>query len=262
MRETIQDKVNSWFIEKRHPETGEYPNFPEPDNGGSKVILNPPLPSIASLLEDGGDGKGKEKDKKGGDKKDAKGKKGAEEEEVKVEKVTSIFVPSIEASVHDFVAKWQDRDEKDNFFQKFDTDLVKDELRPIVFEEVRVQVDDEMRVLLQNLKDMVAAEKAAKLGKKVKKAKAKKPKVRSDSSPHFASGCGSNLYALPDLIAEEEGQEEEGEEGPHVREEHRVIVCRAGQQWHSCPLPSPPRPRLYGQQQLHAGHAGEGKCDP
>jgi hypothetical protein len=34
-----------------------------------------------------------------------------------------------------------------------------------------------MKVLLQNLKDMVAAEKAAKLGKKVKKAKAKKPKV-------------------------------------------------------------------------------------
>lgn len=180
MRETIQDKVNSWFIEKRHPETGDYPNFPEADGGGSKVILNPPLPSIASLLEDAGDGKGK--DKKGGDKKadkkDAKGKKGAEEEEVKVEKVTSIFVPSIEASVHDFVAKWQDRDEKDNFFQKFDNDLVKDELRPIVFEEVRIQVDEEMRVLLQNLKDMVAAEKAAKLGKKVKKAKAKKPKVR------------------------------------------------------------------------------------
>ena len=178
MRETIQDKVNSWFIEKRNPETGDYPNFPDPDDGGSKVILNPPLPSVSSLLEDGGDGKGKDKKaEKKPDKKDPKGKKGAEEEEVKVEKVTSIFVPSIEASVHDFVAKWQDRDEKDNFFQKFDADLVKDELRPIVFEEVRVQVDDEMKVLLQNLKDMVAAEKAAKLGKKVKKAKAKKPKV-------------------------------------------------------------------------------------
>ena len=52
------------------------------------------------------------------------------------EKITSVFVPSIEASVHEFVAKWQDRDETDNFGQKYDQELVKDELRPIVFEEV------------------------------------------------------------------------------------------------------------------------------
>jgi hypothetical protein len=37
MRETIQDKVNSWFVEKRNVETGEYPDFPEPEDGGSKV---------------------------------------------------------------------------------------------------------------------------------------------------------------------------------------------------------------------------------
>lgn len=65
------------------------------------------------------------------------GKKGAEVvEEVKEETITSVFVPSIEASVHEFVAKWQDRDETDNFLQKYDQELVKDELRPIVFEEV------------------------------------------------------------------------------------------------------------------------------
>lgn len=69
MRETIQDKVNSWFIENRDPEKGEYPDFPDKDDGGSKVILNPPLPSIASLLEDNTDPKDK---KKGGDKKEAK----------------------------------------------------------------------------------------------------------------------------------------------------------------------------------------------
>jgi hypothetical protein len=74
MRETIQDKVNSWFVENRNPDNGEYPDFPDKDDGGSKVILNPPLPTIASLLEDSaGDGKGGKGDKgKGGDKKDAK----------------------------------------------------------------------------------------------------------------------------------------------------------------------------------------------
>lgn len=34
MRETVQDKINSWFVENRHPETGEYPDFPETDEGG------------------------------------------------------------------------------------------------------------------------------------------------------------------------------------------------------------------------------------
>ena len=37
MRETIQDKVNSWFVEKRNGETGEYPDFPDKEDGGSKV---------------------------------------------------------------------------------------------------------------------------------------------------------------------------------------------------------------------------------
>lgn len=69
--------------------------------------------------------------------------------------------------MQEFVAKWQDRDESANFFQRHDAELAKDELRPIVFEEIRMQVDEEMRVLLQNLKDLVDAEKAAKLGKKV-----------------------------------------------------------------------------------------------
>ena len=66
--------------------------------------------------------------------------KGEEEEEKVEEKVTSVFIPSIEAAVQEFVAKWQDRDETGNFFQKYDGELVKDELRPIVFEEIRTAV--------------------------------------------------------------------------------------------------------------------------
>lgn len=68
------------------------------------------------------------------------------------EVVTSLFIPDIEDAVEEYVVKWQDRDERDNFFQKYDPELVKDELRPIVFEEIRQQVDVEVRVMLQNLK--------------------------------------------------------------------------------------------------------------
>lgn len=75
-----------------------------------------------------------------------------EEEEKKEEVVTSVFIPDIEDAVQEYVVKWQDRDERDNFIQKHDPDLVKDELRPIVFEEIRQQVDEEVQVMLQNLK--------------------------------------------------------------------------------------------------------------
>ena len=114
---------------------------------------------VIEAPDDGGKGKGKAEkgnekkaDAKGKDKGKGKGKGKEPAGEAPVETVTSIFVPEIEQAVQDFVAKWQDRDESMNFAQKYDPDLVKDEVRPIVFEEVRRQVDDEMRVLLQNLK--------------------------------------------------------------------------------------------------------------
>lgn len=81
-------QINAWFIENRNPETGDYPDFPEPDDGGSKIIINPPLPSLDSILADAGDaaagktGKGgkaaagKSDDKKTAAAKGATGKKG------------------------------------------------------------------------------------------------------------------------------------------------------------------------------------------
>ena len=35
-------QINAWFLENRDPETGEYPDFPDDTDAGSKVILNPP----------------------------------------------------------------------------------------------------------------------------------------------------------------------------------------------------------------------------
>lgn len=114
-----------------------------------KIILNPPPPPP----EVEADPAGKDAKKKAPAKKDAK-KKGKDEaaEVVKEAAVTNIFVPDIEIAVQEFVAKWQDRDESTNFAQKYNPDLVKDELRPIVFEEIRLQVDQEMTILLENLK--------------------------------------------------------------------------------------------------------------
>lgn len=64
----------------------------------------------------------------------------------------SPFVADMEKAVEGYMSTWQHRNEQNNFHQKHDVELVKEELRPIVFEEVRQQVDAEVSVMLQNLK--------------------------------------------------------------------------------------------------------------
>ena len=66
--------------------------------------------------------------------------------------VESQFTEKIEKVVESYMEKWQDRDEENNFKQAHDVELAKDELRPVVFEEIRQQVDAEVSIMLQNLK--------------------------------------------------------------------------------------------------------------
>ena len=162
MRELIQDRINEWFVENRDPATGDYPDLPDEEDGGSKEILNPPPPPPEEPEVD---------PKAAKDAKDAKVDAPPEEP-----KCPDYFVKLIHGAISDYQGDWQDIDESTNFFQKYDPELVKKALKPVVFEEIRIEVDEEMRVLLENLKDMVAAERAAKSGKKGKKGKGKKGK--------------------------------------------------------------------------------------
>eukprot|EP00210_Caulerpa_lentillifera_P005813 g5559.t1 len=159
MREAVQDKINEWFVENRDPVTGEYPDFPSEE--GSKSILNPP--PKPQETEPGNDGT---KDQL---------------EETKMEKTEPLseFTTDLENSVQSYISKWQNRDEQHNFEQSYDIELMKEELRPKVFEKVRKQVDAEVVVMLQNLKEMLAFErqtKGKKGGKKGSKGKKKKGK--------------------------------------------------------------------------------------
>lgn len=43
-------QINAWFLANRNPETGEYPDLPSEADGGSKVILRPPMPSLAEVI--------------------------------------------------------------------------------------------------------------------------------------------------------------------------------------------------------------------
>ncbi len=50
------------------------------------------------------------------------------------------------------IGVWQPRDEGENFSQKHDTELIKEEKRIEVEVEIRLQVDELMRQELKNLK--------------------------------------------------------------------------------------------------------------
>ena len=65
---------------------------------------------------------------------------------------SSAFVLDMEKTVDVYTSKWQERNEEHNFQQMHDTELVKEELRPVVFEEIRQEVDAEVAIMLQNLK--------------------------------------------------------------------------------------------------------------
>lgn len=55
-------------------------------------------------------------------------------------------------SVQQYMSFWMNRDETANFSQKYNPDIVKELLRPTVEKEVRIAVDQELRLELENLK--------------------------------------------------------------------------------------------------------------
>jgi hypothetical protein len=58
------------------------------------------------------------------------------------EVISSAFIPLIEGAVAEYIGKWQERPAAAgaSWEQQHDPELLKDELRPLVFEEVRQQV--------------------------------------------------------------------------------------------------------------------------
>eukprot|EP00079_Xenopus_tropicalis_P030638 XP_012826779.1 PREDICTED: IQ and AAA domain-containing protein 1 isoform X2 [Xenopus tropicalis] len=204
MKETLQDQIRQWFIECRHA-TGKFPDFPDEDDGGSNVIFAQKTPEqVAAELaakEEAKEKKKKEKGKKekenksGKKEKDkSKGKKGKgkeEEEEEGWKMSSSAFIPDITLTHQTYQGVWQNRDEAWNLHQSHDPELIKEDKRKEVEEEVRVQVDELMRQELLNLKlavdrDKSKKKKSKKGGKKKKKGKksGKRKKKEKDLTPN------------------------------------------------------------------------------
>ena len=98
------------------------------------------------------------------------------------------FVGAIRDVLEEYHLGWgrKESDLRANFEQSHDVLLVADSIRPAVFEQIRKEVDLEMRTVLSHLREMIAAEKGGS-GKEAGKAgKGKK-----------GGGKGGTCWALP-----------------------------------------------------------------
>ncbi|XP_063173921.1 dynein regulatory complex protein 11 [Candoia aspera] len=187
IKESLQDQIRQWFIECRHI-TGRFPDFPDEEEGGSAVLFSEKTPEevaaeLTAKAEEEQKKKGKKKEqkgkkekgkkKKGDEKEEKKPKKKDEEEEEGWKMAPSNFLPIMEEGNNKYKDVWKNRDEKWNFSQEYDPELIKEEKRKEVEDEIRVQVDELMRQELKNLKLAVDRE-IEKTGKKGKKGKKKK----------------------------------------------------------------------------------------
>ncbi|XP_053139125.1 dynein regulatory complex protein 11 isoform X6 [Hemicordylus capensis] len=208
IKESLQDQIRQWFIECRHV-TGKFPDYPDEQDGGSAAIFSEKTPDeVAAELrakeEEAEKRKKKKKGKKEKKEKEKKKKKGKEKEEKKPKKKKdeeedegwkmgpSNFLPVMEEGNNKYKDIWQNRDERWNFSQEYDPELIKEEKRKEVEGEIRVQVDELMRQELKNLKLAVDREterkvKKGKKGKKKKKGRKggrkKKAKKEKDLTP-------------------------------------------------------------------------------
>uniref|UniRef100_A0A674IP80 AAA+ ATPase domain-containing protein n=1 Tax=Terrapene triunguis TaxID=2587831 RepID=A0A674IP80_9SAUR len=167
IKESLQDQIRQWFIECRHI-TGKFPDYPNEEEGGSTAIFSQKTPD--------------------------------QEEEEGWKMAPSNFLPIMEEGNNQYKDVWQNRDERWNFPQEYDPELIKEEKRKEVEEEIRVQVDELMRQELKNLKLAVDREKEKKWkkgkkgGKKVSAARDGKPSL-SHGRTGFAESI-QNLYSV------------------------------------------------------------------
>ncbi|NWH17210.1 DRC11 protein, partial [Grus americana] len=186
IKETLQDQIGQCFIECRHI-IGKFPDYPTEAAGGSMAILSEKTPEqvaaeLAAKEEMALQKKAqKEKKEKEEGKEKTKGKK-TQKTGKKVSLPTdegwkmgpSNFLSIMEEGSSQYKAVWQNRDERWDFLQDHDPELIKEEKRGEVEEEIRVQVDELMQQKLQNLKLAVDGEKSdkQKKGRKSEKVRA------------------------------------------------------------------------------------------
>ncbi|NWR96804.1 DRC11 protein, partial [Motacilla alba] len=168
IKETLQDQITQCFVECRHI-TGRFPDYPPEKTGGSKAIFIEKHPE--QVLEELAAKKAKAEAEK--NEKDKKGKQDKEPaQEKKPPKVgkpvrnessfwkmgPSNFLLMLEEGSSQYQVFWENRDNRSDFLQDHDPELIKGEEREEVEEEIRVQVDEVMQEKLLRVKQAVDGE--------------------------------------------------------------------------------------------------------
>ncbi|KAM6923966.1 dynein regulatory complex protein 11 [Xenentodon cancila] len=174
MRNNLKSQIRQWFFECRNA-TGVFPDYPDEEDGGSAFIFTEKSPQLvmeelSAKEEEESSNKSKVKEsKKEKDKKDNE-----EDEEAGLKMMPSAFLPDLEEGHKVYTDFWKNRNESKNVSQKHEVELIKEEVRKFIKAEIRVQVDEEMRQELAELKLSVDKDKGGKMKANAKKKKGSK----------------------------------------------------------------------------------------
>ncbi|XP_066045406.1 dynein regulatory complex protein 11 [Chamaea fasciata] len=182
IKETLQDQITQCFLECRHV-TGRFPDYPPEKTGGSKAIFIEKHPKqVAEELAAKKEAKKQDKEKNGKKQEKAKMKKpekdGKQVVDLGWKMGPSNFLSILEEGSSQYQVFWEKRDNRSDFLQDHDPELIKGGEREEVEEEIRVQVDEVMQEKLLNIKKALDGETGpqgkAKKGEKGSKTPGKK----------------------------------------------------------------------------------------
>ncbi|NXP94075.1 DRC11 protein, partial [Passerina amoena] len=216
IKETFQGEITQCFLECRHI-TGRFPDYPPAKAGGSKALISEKHPQ--EIAEDLAAKKAKaEAEKNEKDKKVKEPKEPAPEKKpAKVEKEVVVegwkmgpsnFLLMLEEGSSQYQVFWENRDNKSDFLQDHDPELIKAGERQEVEEEIRVQVDEVMEEKLLRVKEVVDAEigpgqvKEVKEKEKKGKKRHRKPRKGGHENLMMSLACRS-IDSLFQQLAEE-----------------------------------------------------------
>ncbi|NWY28119.1 DRC11 protein, partial [Pheucticus melanocephalus] len=191
IKETFQDEITQCFLECRHI-TGRFPDYPPEKTGGSKALIVEKHPE--EIVEELAAKKAKaEAEKNEKDKKVKEAKEPAPEKKpAKVEKQVvdegwkmgpSNFLLMLEEGSSQYQVFWENRDNKSDFLQDHDPELIKAGEREEVEEEIRVQVDEVMEEKLLRVKEVVDGETGPGQVKAVKEKNSGEKKEKRHRKP-------------------------------------------------------------------------------
>ncbi|NWV76637.1 DRC11 protein, partial [Dasyornis broadbenti] len=165
IKETLQDQISQCFIECRHI-TGRFPDYPPEAAGGSKAIFVEKHPQqVIEELEAKREAE-RRKAEEGNIRKISKEtseeekppKSGKQVVDVNWKMGPSNFLSILEEGSSQYKVFWENRDNKSDFLQDHDPELIKGGEREEVEAEIRVQVDEVMHEQLLKLKLAVDGE--------------------------------------------------------------------------------------------------------